>query len=132
MTTKANAILHVGISVADLERSVAWYAKNFGFTEVKRFVKNEREIRAAVMQLGDATLEIIAPFRPEPAPPRATSLTEQLRRTGVNHIAIRVDDPAACYNRLADAGCAMLSPLIEGRFFFCADPDGTVLEIKNG
>jgi len=132
MTNSGNAILHVGISVADLDRAVSWYNRFFGFIEVKRFAKDEREFRAAVLKLGETTLEIIAPFRPEPAQPLAATLTEQLRRTGVNHIAIKVDDPSACHRQLSDAGCAMLTPLIEGRFFFCADPDGTVLEIKNG
>lgn len=123
-------IQHIGISVRDLDRSVAWYSGFFGFVETKRFKKDELEISGAILQLGNMTLEVLAPFKPvSPSPPPA-SLVEQLRKTGVNHIALSVSDITSCFEKLSASGSAMMTPLIEGRFFFCADPDGTALEIR--
>ena len=121
---------HIGISVVDLEQSIQWYAAFFGFIETKRFRKDALEISGAVLQLGNMSLEILAPFTPihPPSPPH--SLVEQLRKIGTNHIAIGVSDLSSCFDKLTDAGCSMMTPIIDGRFFFCSDPDGTVLEIR--
>ncbi len=126
----ASEFQHAGISVADLERSIAWYVGHFGFRVTKRFRKDELEIDGAVLELGGSTLEVLAPFSPLPPAESATSLVEQLRRTGMNHIALSVDDLSACRERLENAGAAMVGPVVDGRFFFCADPDGIVLEIR--
>lgn len=130
MNAANNQLQHVGISVADLDRSVRWYSDFFGFTETKRFRKDEFEVTAAVLQLGPVTLEILSPFRPEIPAPRPGSLVSHLRKIGANHLAIGVSDVTGCYERMSKAGCSLITELIDGRFFFCADPDGTVLEIR--
>ena len=131
MRSQNSEIRHIGISVADLDRSVAWYTSHFGFSETKRFRKEDLEITGAVLQLGGMALEVLAPFAPSPALPPPRTLVEQLRRTGANHIAIEVDDLLDCHERLRASGTAMLTPIIDGRYFFCSDPDGTVLEIRS-
>jgi catechol 2,3-dioxygenase-like lactoylglutathione lyase family enzyme len=123
-------IQHIGISVADLDRSVAWYRSHFGFSEAKRFRKEAFEISGAVLQLGGMILEVLAPFVPAPPAPQAGSLVEQLRRTGVNHIAINVADLPACREQRRASRASLLTEIIDGRFFFCIDPDGTVLEVR--
>ena len=122
---------HTGISVADLDRAITWYRDMFGFVETKRFRKEELEISGVVLQLGASTLEVLAPFSPGPPPPPAATLIEQLRRTGVNHIAISVSDLPACHARPRESGASLLSPVVDGRFFFCTDLDGTVLEVRS-
>ena len=121
---------HAGISVGDLDRAVAWYIGVFGFVEVKRFRKEELQVAGAVLQLGALSLEVLAPFAPVRPSPFPSSLVSHLRVLGANHLAFGVSDLAPCRERLEASGAAMLSPVIDGRFFFCADPDGTVLEIR--
>ena len=124
-----NQILHIGISVAGLDRTVAWYGNWFGFRETKRFEKAELEIRGAVIELGGLAIEVLAPFTPV-LRAADTGLVPALRRCGVNHIAFGVDDAAATYTRFHSSGVTMVSELIGGRMFFCTDPDGTLLEIR--
>lgn len=130
MNSPSNQLQHIGISVVDLDRSVRWYTDFFGFTETKRFKKDEFEIAGAVLQLGAMSLEILAPFSPEIPAAGPASLVGHLRKTGVNHIAIGVSDITGCYERMSRAGCPLITGLMDGRFFFCADPDGAVLEVR--
>lgn len=126
-----NRIVHVGVCVTDLDRAARWYADMFGFAETKRFRKEVFEIEGVVMELGGMTIEILAPFSPDVVPPPPLSPAAQFRKLGVNHIAITVPDLADCYKKLAvSGGGTLISPVIENRFFFCADPDGTVWEVK--
>jgi catechol 2,3-dioxygenase-like lactoylglutathione lyase family enzyme len=124
-------IQHVGICVADLDRAVAWYARHFGFRETRRFLREELQIAGAVLETGGAALEVLAPWSPEPPPPPAGTLVVQLRRTGVNHLALAVEDLTKCHRGLEASGARLLTPIRDGRFFFCADPDGTVLEVRS-
>jgi catechol 2,3-dioxygenase-like lactoylglutathione lyase family enzyme len=127
-----NHILHIGISVVDIDRSVQWYTNLFGFKEVTRFEKAELEIKAAVLCLGEHTIELIAPYRPQPLTIEGNGLAEALRSIGVNHIAVAVDDINGIYGKCLSNKAEMVTELIHGRMFFCRDPDGTLLEIKAG
>lgn len=123
---------HVGISVADLDRAVAWYRENFGFEEIKRFDKPELEIRGAAMKLNDHTLEVLQPYTPAPAHAPGDGLTGALRALGANHLAIAVDNIAECLDRFRSRNVRIVGELIDGRFFFCTDPDGTLIEVRQG
>ena len=121
---------HIGISVSDLNRSVAWYGAYFDARETKRFEKEELEIVGAVLELESGTIEVLAPYTPHPAHGGEKSLVEVLRPMGANHIAIGVSDLCALYDRMTAAGETVVTETIDGRFFFCKDPDGTLLEVK--
>lgn len=124
-------IHHAGISVSELGRAVAWYTAHFGFKEEKRFEKAELEIRGALLRLGDGALEILEPYAPSvPPAPSEAGAAGALRRIGANHLSIAVDDPAECMARMMAEGCGVVSGLIDGRFFFCKDPDGTLIEVR--
>jgi catechol 2,3-dioxygenase-like lactoylglutathione lyase family enzyme len=124
------SIQHAGISVADLDRSVAWYVQQFGFEEARRFEKESLEICGALLMLGDQGLEILQPYTPLPRREAGKTLPEQLSVTGANHLALAVDDVAACFAAMTEAGACMVTDLMDGRFFFCKDPDETLLEIR--
>ena len=124
-------IAHVGISVSDIDKSIAWYSKYFGFVETKRFDKPALEIRGAVLNLGEGLLEILAPYAPLVAKSPGATLTEHLRQCGSNHFALSVDSLSACHEKMKADDVAMVSDII-GSFYFCCDPDGTLLEIKQG
>jgi catechol 2,3-dioxygenase-like lactoylglutathione lyase family enzyme len=128
--TEESRLEHFGISVADLERSVAWYRARFGFEESRRFERAEWGLKAAVLRLGADLLEIVQPERPLPAPPGAFGLPEILRPGGLAHLAIGVPDVAAALEAMSSSGDDLATGLLEGRLFFVRDPDGTLIEVR--
>ena len=122
---------HTGISVTDIDRTLAWYATHFGFKETKRFVKPELEIQGAVMAIGNAVLEILQPYSPTPAQQGCHTLAQHLRKLGANHIAIGVSDITGCFEKFKADNVDLVSEIIDGRFFFCKDPDGTLIEVRH-
>jgi catechol 2,3-dioxygenase-like lactoylglutathione lyase family enzyme len=121
---------HAAISVADLDGAVAWYREWFGAVEVKRAARPELGIRAAVVRMGEGLLEIIEPASPSPAPAPGVWHETFFGRQGIHHLALSVDDAAGTMARMKAARVEVLTPLVEGRLFFCRDPFGTLLEVK--
>nr|VFJ56519.1 MAG: Catechol 2,3-dioxygenase [Candidatus Kentron sp. FM]VFJ56586.1 MAG: Catechol 2,3-dioxygenase [Candidatus Kentron sp. FM]VFK11312.1 MAG: Catechol 2,3-dioxygenase [Candidatus Kentron sp. FM] len=122
--------LHPGISVTDIERTMDWYTRHFGFKVTKQFEKEELEIKGAVLELDGFTLEVLAPFEPKVREKTQGPLSHHLRNTGTNHLALATDDIAGCFERFQREGIEIVSPLLDGRLFFCKDPDQTLIEIK--
>ena len=124
-------LIHIGISVSNLDCAIDWYCRNFGFAEQKRFTKQEIEISGAVLTNEDTILELLAPFHPIPEDHKEVKdLTSLLRKTGLNHIAIQVNDLKKIYDNLQEQNTPLITHIISDRFFFCLDPDGTPLEVK--
>ena len=121
---------HAGVTVTDIDEAVAWYGASFGFEETRRFEKAELQIKGATLQLGDDVLELLEPYHPEPDPRTGGSLEALLARVGANHFALNVDDASAAYEKLRADGTEMVTELLEGRFFFCRDPFGTLIEVR--
>ncbi len=127
----ANCVIeHAGITVTDLERAVRWYGGYFGAEEERRFEKVDFEIKAATLRMGDSRLEIFQPFHPLPAPCPGKWPAEFFRPLGVHHLAIAVADVGALFERMKADRVEVLTDLVEGRFFFCRDPFGTRLEVR--
>lgn len=79
---------HLNLSVHDLDESIEWYARIFGF-ELKERGLNFRGVPFAVLQSGDALLCLY--HRPD----RESLDGEQLELRhlhGVNHFALRIED----------------------------------------
>lgn len=123
---------HVAITVSDLDRAVAWYSANFGFVEAGRSDKPDLGVRLALLRLGDRFLEIFEGYEPQPLPEGENHLQSALQRVGTKHMALVVDDAAAAYQQLKDAGVEMDMELSRGRtsqYFFCRDPEGILIEV---
>jgi catechol 2,3-dioxygenase-like lactoylglutathione lyase family enzyme len=123
-------IEHAGLTVSDIDRAVDWYVANFGFEVIRRFDKPELEIVGASLKLGGDQLEILQPVGPVAEPDVSGPLTACLRRGGANHIALNVDDVARAYESLRANGVEFITDLLESRFFFCRDPFGTLIEVR--
>jgi catechol 2,3-dioxygenase-like lactoylglutathione lyase family enzyme len=122
--------VHTGISVYDLDRSVAWYTKKLGFQEIKRFEKPDLEIKGAALKCGDCILEILQPDTPQLILGGENTLAGSLRKTGNNHFAISVDDAKSLFSEFKEKEINLVSDLQDNKFFFCRDPDGTLIEVK--
>ena len=81
---------HLNLSVHDLEASVTWYGRVFGFERVEGGVSNG--VPWAIVRSGDALLCLYE--HPEREMLDGDALQEK-RLHGLNHFALRITDPEA-------------------------------------
>ncbi|HTW13279.1 MAG TPA: methylmalonyl-CoA epimerase [Solirubrobacteraceae bacterium] len=98
------AIDHTGIAVADLEHAVAFYRGVLGLTLVHRETLTEQGVEAALLDIGDAHIELITPLRAD----STVAGFLQRRGPGLHHLAYRVEDIHAELSRLAAAGVQLI------------------------
>ena len=144
----ATGVAGVGLTVADLDRSVAFFTEVLGFTRVGETevagAEYERltgvfgaRIRLARLRLGDELLELSQYLAPEGRPIPADSRSND---RWFQHVAIVVRDMDEAYRRLraarvrfASTGPQLLpasNPNAGGiRAFYFKDPDGHPLEL---
>jgi catechol 2,3-dioxygenase-like lactoylglutathione lyase family enzyme len=129
---------HVGISVADLDRSKKWYADVLGFTAGYSFALPPVSLCGCFMERDGVQVELIERAGSVRAPstggisgpdPNAALLTH-----GYGHLAFTVNDLDATFERLVTAGAAAVweprpSPQPGVRMAFVADVDGNLIEI---
>lgn len=135
---------HLGVVVADLERSIAFYGKAFGLVPVDRAVFSGPEL-SAVVGVPEATLEyafmsgenVLVELIQYKSPP-GRAFDRANNDTGTAHLCFVVDDIDAIYARLLDLGATASStiqtaPDIEPfnglRYAYCRDLDGITIEL---
>lgn len=125
-------IEHAGIRVANLEKAIEFYKKNFGFQEIKRSDKPDLQIKLAMLQLRDSYLELIQPYHQELeliiADSEKKSLTTILEESK-SHLAISAYKLHSAYLQLKENSVELVT-LINDKFFFCRDPDGHLIEVR--
>jgi catechol 2,3-dioxygenase-like lactoylglutathione lyase family enzyme len=134
---------HVGITVRDLEESLAWYERMF---DVQReFVAHgsgpdlsvavgvpDAELSFAFLRFGSCVVELLCYDNP-----REDSYERSNADVGSAHVCIDVPDLAAAYAALVEKGVAFLAPPLhiddgplEGcSFAYFRDPNGVTLEL---
>ena len=134
---------HVGLSVADLERSIAFYCEVLGFTLV-RIVESPPAMRLgdvvglpgcaariAHLVLGGTMLEVFEYQDPRGTPiPSGRTQADQ----GFIHIGLRSSDARADHAHLAARGVRFIQAPIEFRpgvwIAYFHGPDGEVCELR--
>lgn len=129
---------HVGLAVADLDRSIRFYGEVFGFVEMHRLqipdgvasrllrVPEPVGLTAVYLRLGSTVLELLHFDRAGNEPRRDRHITEP----GLTHVSFTVDDVAAACARVVDSGGEVLVDTDMGGFaILVRDPDGQVLEL---
>ena len=84
-------VLHAGVSVYDMEESLAWYEKNLGF----RLVKDDGfvpplEARICFVERDGFQIELFAYKAPKPLPGERLYPNSDLQTVGTKHIAFAV------------------------------------------
>ncbi|WP_460433111.1 methylmalonyl-CoA epimerase [Angustibacter speluncae] len=95
---------HVGVAVPDLDTAIAFYRDTFGMALLHEEVNEEQGVREAMMGVGDAAVQLLAPLSP------ASTIARFLDRSGpgVQQVAYRVDDVDAVSATLRERGLRLL------------------------
>lgn len=126
-------LLHVAISVTDLESSVTWYTQ-FGFTEYKRWKAKDGSL--IIAHLGSEAGDIELLWQPDvEVVPITDELAGGLAKSGLKHFCIETSDLDGDLKRL---GNVKINPTTEvkkarsiprARYVFFRDPDGNWVEL---
>ena len=123
---------HVAVTVSDLDRSIEFYTRNFGF-ECQRIVPLRGNGRVAVLRGAGFAIEMFAPDGALPLPGDRRTPDADLKTIGVKHFALHVVDILAASDLLKANGVEFISEVMVGvrgvRRFFVRDPDGTPIEV---
>lgn len=129
---------HVGVTVADLDQSVAFYRDTLGFTELARFSVGGEAFATGVgiadaeasfvhLDAGGVRLELVSYDSTD-----ESAADPQIDRAGATHLAFSIDDIEAYYETLpADVETVSEPQTTESgtTIFFIRDPEGNLVEI---
>lgn len=124
---------HLGVSVADLKASIAWYRDMLGFELVRALDIPDAEDsgRVALMRHGDFILELFCVPGAVPLPNDRREPASDIRTHGVKHLAYAVADIEAVMARLKGRGVDVAWDIVvhDGdRCAFVRDPTGNLVE----
>lgn len=142
---KIDAVAHIGITVADLERSVQFYCDNFGFTYLRgaHFAGSFFEKNFSLYQLPPETIKCRTAILESPNKGVQLELflfSEMLEnkpvpwnRNGITHFAVTTNDVESLVEQMKKNNVEFcMEPGIRpdnGRWVFVKDPDGNLIEI---
>ena len=95
---------HIGIAVADLDEAIAVHRDTYGMPLVHRETIAEQGVEAALLEVGDSHVELLAPLGDDT--PVGRFLAK--RGPGLHHVAYRVDDVATALDELRAAGVRVI------------------------
>jgi glyoxylase I family protein len=126
------SVHHATLSVADLDRSIAFYG-HFGFEPVIRWAAEDSSLQIVHLALGGIILELFCYAANHGAVSGRYEVGNDLEQVGVKHLALRVESVQAAKALLTGLGLPAGTEITHGRtgidYFFVQDPDGLWLEI---
>ena len=134
MTDRPGLHLHHGcLSVADLDRSIEFYARVLGFHPESRRVLPGGELEIAFLRRGDDRLELVCHRDAQALPEFATDPRNDFGVIGTKHLSFGTLDPEGLHAFLAEQRVDGLTDIADNNpayfYFFFRDPDGIILEI---
>lgn len=99
-----SVIDHIGVAVEDIEAALPFYTEVLKLPLVHRETVAEQGVEAALLDVGDGHVELVAPLGPE------TGVGKFLERRGpgLHHVAYRVEEIEAVLASLASAGVRLI------------------------
>ena len=95
---------HVGVAVEDMDGALALYRDSLGLPLAHRETVEQQGVDAALLDVGDGHVELLAPLGPET--PVGKYLAK--RCPGIHHVAYAVVDIDAELERLREAGLRLI------------------------
>ncbi|MEX0727645.1 MAG: VOC family protein [Planctomycetaceae bacterium] len=140
-------IHHIGLTVADLERSVKFYGETLGMELERRRPNVDADYVAKQTGYPSVVLDV-ASFRVSPHSRQTLEVVQYMKhagppndpatnRAGTSHLCLLVDDLRACHADLTEQGVKFRSEPVEitagpnqgGLVVYFYDPDGYTLEM---
>jgi catechol 2,3-dioxygenase-like lactoylglutathione lyase family enzyme len=125
---KPLALSHIGITVADLDRSLQYYRKVLGFQLIYDNQAEEGADRVLIGLIAGAAVELI-----KKSGDAGLGRIKEIDAIGFSCITFSVPDVDEAYAALEAAGLANMDPPVTlpvgFRLVFLRDPDGNLLEL---
>ncbi len=99
-----SVIDHVGLAVEDIEAALPFYRDILGMPLVHTETVADQGVDAALLDVGDGHIELVAPLGPESGVAKFLAR----RGPGLHHVAYRVADIEATLAALAAAGVRLI------------------------
>jgi methylmalonyl-CoA/ethylmalonyl-CoA epimerase len=95
---------HIGIAVKDLEEALKAYTDGLGLSLTEIEELKDRQVRAALLQLGESRLELLEATDPD------SVIASFVKRfgPGIHHFAIEVDDIEQALQTAEDNGLELI------------------------
>jgi methylmalonyl-CoA epimerase len=99
-----SAIDHVGVAVEDIDAALALYQGSLKMPLVHRETVADQGVEAALLDVGDGHVELLAPLGPETAVGKFLAR----RGPGLHHVAYRVESVEDTLSALSGAGMRLI------------------------
>ncbi len=122
---------HAGISVADLEASIAWYRDMLGFELLRQLEIPDGHGQVALVKNGDFVLELFCVPGAKSLPEERRHPATDLMTHGIKHVAYAVTDIAALMSELKAKGVEVVWDVVVHDGTPCAfvlDNSGNLVE----
>lgn len=131
MSIKINGINHFAISVNNLDESVAWYNRVFGFEEIKRGVIPGTKVKSCHMQAPGFLFEIFCNEEAEPLSEFRKKPNTDFLVPGNKHISFGVPDAHILVEQFKEMGVniAFIAEVDNTYGVFINDNTGNLIEI---
>lgn len=127
------SVHHAALSVGDMQRSIDFYNRHFGFEVDSRAVGDDGKLEIVHLRRDDNYIELFCHAEARPLPESAKTLDGDLRQVGTKHFAFHTDDAYGLHERLENDGVEVLMDVQTNNptyyYFFFRDPDDILVEI---
>jgi methylmalonyl-CoA/ethylmalonyl-CoA epimerase len=126
---------HVGISVANMQDSIAWYQKNLAFEFLSQRDFSEIKTQIAFLKHGDFQIELFEHYETQPIEKERTHPLTDMKYQGTKHICFVMEDGLEeIFAKFKTDGVdtvmgPILSPPKDAMMGFIRDNTGNLIEI---
>lgn len=125
--------LHVGISIANMQQSIAWYESVLGFKLLWSKDFSDLKTKIAFLEKDNFQIELFEHFDSISTPKERLMPKEDIQTQGTKHVAFGTDDIVGLFEHFKKHQVDIVfgpieSPPKDALFGFIRDPSGVLIE----